>query len=117
MLTAELPTRGGMAEDATELSERLREAAGEGRVDAVRVLVEQGADVHAQDQDGDAPLHLAARKGHGEVVKVLVELGADTQARDAEGRTPAFYSTDPQVKALLQRRATAASQPQSPGPR
>ena len=59
-----------------ELSERLLEAAGKGQVDAVRALVELGADVQTQGQGGDTALHLAAEKGHGEVVRALVEVGS-----------------------------------------
>jgi hypothetical protein len=108
-----LPTAANVALEcgtmAVELSERLFEAAKAGRVETVRALVRQGADVHAQTQGGHTPLHMAAAKGHEEVVKALVGLGADVHARDAAGRTPAHVATDPQVKALLERRLAAAS--------
>jgi ankyrin repeat protein len=51
-----------------------------GHVDAVRVLVEVGAEVEASAADGATPLHVAANHGHVAVVKTLVELGADKEA-------------------------------------
>jgi ankyrin repeat protein len=51
----------------------LHAAAQHGHVDAVRVLVEVGAEVDASDADGS--LHIAAWRGHSAVVKTLVELG------------------------------------------
>ena len=70
-----------------ETQEQLVEAAREGRADAMRVLVELGADVSAQMQDGHTLLHLAAEMGHGEVVRALVELGADVRAQTRDGAT------------------------------
>ena len=38
----------------------------------VTTLVQQGADVNAEDNDGDRPLHEAALTGHVEAVATLV---------------------------------------------
>jgi hypothetical protein len=44
----------------------------------VKVLVvELGADVHAQMHEGAVALHCAAQQGHAVVVKALVQLGVD----------------------------------------
>lgn len=53
-------------------------------------MAELGADVQAQDADGDAPLHLAAYGGHMhvEVVKTLVQAGAEVETSDADGWRP-----------------------------
>ena len=48
----------------------------------VRLLVEQGADVEARDENGWTVLHWAAEYGHEAVVRLLVEQGADVEARD-----------------------------------
>jgi len=53
----------------------------------VRVLVQLGADVHAQDQDGRVALQWAAVSGQAETVKALAELGADVRARDKDQLT------------------------------
>ena len=44
-----------------------------------QMLVECGADVSAQAEDGRTPLHLASERGHVDVAWMLVECGADGQ--------------------------------------
>ena len=68
-----------------EMDFALHDAVEDGDVEAVRQLVEEGADVEAQDADGDRPLHLAAQDGHLEVVRVLVEAGANVEAQAPNG--------------------------------
>jgi hypothetical protein len=46
-------------------------------VDAVRVLVEVGAEIEARASQGVMALHWAAENGQIEAVKALAELGAD----------------------------------------
>ncbi len=64
----------------------LLRAAGEGRVDDVRALLDQGVDVNARNEEGWTPLIAAALGGHTEVVGLLLEHGADPQATSM--RTP-----------------------------
>lgn len=51
-------------------------AAAFGHVDTVRVLIDTGADVNAQDLTGWTPLHAAAFKGNLQIVRLLLERGA-----------------------------------------
>jgi ankyrin repeat protein len=64
-------------------------ASREGHVEAARVLVEHGADVTAQDEDGLTPLHQLSRSPPGkvDVARFLVEHGADVTAQDNHGST------------------------------
>ena len=59
----------------------LRWATENGHLEVVKYLVEQGADVHADD---DCALRWAASSGHLKVVEYLVEQGADIHAEDDE---------------------------------
>jgi ankyrin repeat protein len=59
-----------------------------GHMAIARILVEQGADETARDNNGKTPLLLASRKGHVELARFLVEYGADPIARDNDGKTP-----------------------------
>ena len=67
----------------------LHVAAALGKLEAMKVLVELGADKEARVDGGATPLHDAALHGHTEAVKVLVELGADKESEMDSGATPA----------------------------
>ena len=55
-------------------------AAYEGRKETVKLPLDNGADVNAEDQDFGA-LYLAVDRGHDEVVRLLLEKGANINAR------------------------------------
>ena len=60
----------------------LHATAGFGQLGSVRVLVDAGADLDAQDSAfGFTPLHAAVEQGQTEVVRLLVDAGADLDAR------------------------------------
>jgi ankyrin repeat protein len=60
-------------------------AAGEGRLDAVRYLLDQGADVNARDGRGRSALTEAAFNGNASVIKELILRGAELNAQSDEG--------------------------------
>ncbi len=55
---------------------------------AVKVLLEAGANINAVNEADFTALHGAAFRGLNEVVQYLVEHGANINARDFKGRTP-----------------------------
>ena len=69
-------------------------AAREGRVEAVRALLDAGADVNYADPDGSTPLLVALMNGHWDVAKLLIESGADVNTWDWWGQTPLFLAVD-----------------------
>ena len=60
-----------------------------GQTEATRLLIENGADVNIEDDNGSTPLHSAAVFGRAAVAKLLVENGANLQVRNDDGATPA----------------------------
>ncbi|KAL6690982.1 hypothetical protein J3F84DRAFT_404018 [Trichoderma pleuroticola] len=59
----------------------------EGRDDVVKLLIEKGADVDANEH-GRTSLLWASKQGHEAIVKLLLEAGADTSVKDdAYGQT------------------------------
>jgi len=60
----------------------LLKAAESGNVNAIKDLLEKGADVNAIDEWGNTALSEAARAGHIAVVKLLIDKGADVNAKD-----------------------------------
>lgn len=59
-----------------------------GSLEAVRHLIDRGADVHASDELGDTALHKAASAGFDEVVRLLVDKGASVDVRNQQGQSP-----------------------------
>ena len=51
-------------------------------------LLNQGADVHAKDNDGRTSLHVAAVVDASATAEVLLNQGADVHAKDSNGETP-----------------------------
>jgi ankyrin repeat protein len=62
----------------------LHQAAFNGRVEVIPVLVQMGVDKDAKDVHGATPLHAAAGNGQVEAVKALAQMGAHI----AVGRVP-----------------------------
>ena len=56
--------------------------------DAVKMLIDLGADIHAASAYGETPLHGAAYRGANTIVQLLVDSGAKLDARNTEGWTP-----------------------------
>ena len=63
-------------------------AALNGQTEAVKLLLEKGANIHNRHKDGSTALHGAAFLGRIETVKLLLEKGADINARKPDGVTP-----------------------------
>jgi uncharacterized protein with HEPN domain len=66
----------------------LHVAAQEGRVDEIVRLVEAGADVNQQDDNGITPLKYASAEPYPAALKKLLELGAEVDLADRRGFTP-----------------------------
>ncbi|KAG8222330.1 hypothetical protein J437_LFUL001872 [Ladona fulva] len=80
----------------------LHVAAAKGYIKVMRVLIQAGCDVDAQDFDGWTPLHAAAHWCVGEACKLLVEDGlCDMDIRNFVGQT-AFDVADPELHPPLE---------------
>jgi ankyrin repeat protein len=70
----------------------LHSAAGDGRLNAVIVLLKNGANVNARCRGLDTPLHWAltgaSYENSEEIVKVLLQNGADCTIKDDSKRSP-----------------------------
>jgi len=97
-------------------------------LDAVKLLLDLGADINAVDTNGDTAMHGAAYGNFSTIVPLLAERGADIhiwKRPDTEGRTPLFIAegykagrpqpSRPTIEAL-QRLMVAAGLP-TDGPR
>ncbi len=58
------------------------------KVNAVRVLLENGADPNLKDKDGLTTLHYAVLVENRKIIELLLEKNADVDAKDNEGETP-----------------------------
>ncbi|MCY4601729.1 MAG: ankyrin repeat domain-containing protein, partial [Acidobacteria bacterium] len=66
----------------------LVEAARAGDVEAVRALLDGGADANAPAVDGATALHWAVHRDDAETVDLLLAAGADSMAANRYGGTP-----------------------------
>ncbi len=58
----------------------------------MKYLLDKGADLEADDEDGRTPLHAATERRHLECLECLIGKGSDLEAKDNEGRTPLLLS-------------------------
>ena len=84
------------------------------RDDKARVekLLARGANVNAQDADGDTALHGAAQSGNVEIARILLDKGANLNAKNRQGGTPlmwaAVYGHEDAAELLLSRGADSS---------
>lgn len=82
-----------------------------GQPDMVSVLLDQGADVNAQDREGWTALHFAAQDYQVDIAKQLLDRGARIDAVDSHGNTALWRAVfnaagrDAMIKLLLARGA------------
>lgn len=73
------------------------------RLDVVKYLIENNANVCAPTVDGWHPIHCASQWGHVQVVKVLLSSGADINARTNGQLTPLILAASrPKNRALIE---------------
>jgi ankyrin repeat protein len=70
----------------------LNEAALNGDLERVKLLLEQDGDPNGIDPEGRTALMFASFNGHTETVRMLLEAGAEVATRDAMGRTALLYA-------------------------
>jgi len=69
-----------------------------GNLDMAKLLLDNGADVHARDDDA---LRYASLNGHTDIVKLLIDNGADIHACNDDALILASYYGHTEVVKLL----------------
>jgi ankyrin repeat protein len=75
-------------------------AATYGRFQLVELLIDRGASMDAQDDQGRTPLHCAAANKHGDIARFLIASGCDHTLADSEGKKGAEVAPKPLKKEL-----------------
>ncbi|MBG9791045.1 hypothetical protein ABD76_00215, partial [Paenibacillus dendritiformis] len=68
---------------------------------ALSALVRCGADVDAQDEQGDSALHHAARTNSEDLVFAYLVLGANAHLKNEDGVVPAMLTKSAEIARLL----------------
>jgi ankyrin repeat protein len=62
--------------------------------DIAKLLLNRGADMESQADNGDTPLAWACKMGRTSVVKVLLDQGANMQHQNHDGTTPLHFASE-----------------------
>jgi hypothetical protein len=72
-----------------------------GRFDVLEMLLDRGALIDAQDDQGRTALHYGAMNNHGDMCRFLISSGCDHTLRDIEGKKGAEVAPKPLKKELI----------------
>jgi ankyrin repeat protein len=75
-----------------EPTKSLHQAAADGDIEQVKLLISKETDINLTDDYGQTPLHCAVVKGHKNIVEFLLTKGARIDPKDNAGRTPLHYA-------------------------
>ncbi|KAG8406398.1 hypothetical protein J3458_021231 [Metarhizium acridum] len=78
----------------------LHQAASCGNVRIARILIEAGADVETEDEQGWRPVHAGC--ANADVIRLLLQNGADVNARTHKGNTPILFASSASCDAVLE---------------
>ena len=103
------PARGIKPEPPTAIVHidiDIHDAAGLGKIEALKQHLAAGTDVNAKDYKGMTPLHRAAWNGHKEIVELLISKGADVNVKNDGDETALDWAVawdKPEIAALLRK--------------
>ncbi len=80
----------------------LHEAALNGHLPIVKVLLDAGSNIDHAALDGDTPLHDASENGHADVVAYLLQAGANRILKNANGETALDVASNARIRAMLE---------------
>jgi uncharacterized protein len=66
-----------------------------GTIEAMKLLIDHGADVNSFNANGQTALHRAAQRGADQVVRFLADHGAKLDFKDKQGRMPVDLAREP----------------------
>ena len=89
----------------------LSEAAKSGDKDALRSLLQKGANVHATEGDGSTALHWASYRDDLEAVDILIRAGAKVNVANDLGVTPLWTACQNGSEAMVRRLLAAGANP------
>lgn len=81
-LTVPTPEKGAT------MADRLLDCVRSGDVEALRLLIQEGADLTIRDSEGGTLLHMAVWAGKPEICEFLIAAGVDPNAEESMGWTP-----------------------------
>jgi ankyrin repeat protein len=67
----------------------------DGTIQAMKLLIDHGADVNSFNANGQTAIHRAAQRGADQVVKFLADQGAKLNMKDKQGRMPVDLAREP----------------------
>ncbi len=80
----------------------LMEAACDGEIQRIQEAINAGADINAQDDNGQSALIWAAYYGHKNIVKLLLKHSAHVNVQDTYGRTALIYAVARGCKDIIE---------------
>ncbi|MCP4181581.1 MAG: ankyrin repeat domain-containing protein, partial [bacterium] len=75
-------------------AQEIHEAALNGDLEKVKILIEKKTNLNTKDSYGFTPLHLAAINGHENIIRVFIKNGADINIQSIIGKTALDYASD-----------------------
>jgi ankyrin repeat protein len=80
-------------------------ARGTKQPEVILALLQAGANVMAQDEDGETPMHCASRNNNPAIIRILLDFGGDVMGVDYKGLTPlhiaAIEAMTPEIIQML----------------
>ena len=93
-----------------ELNQRLLWAVKRNDIEAVKLLLKQGAFVNTLNDQSQTPLYWAVRLDNYELAQLLLDNGADVNAQSEDGTTSLHWATDNIAKLLIKNKADVNAQ-------
>jgi len=60
------------------------------KIEIIKILIENGANINLCDRDGYSPIYFASHNGNIEIIKILIENGANINLCDDNGYFPLY---------------------------